>query len=79
MISKELLISFIQKAIPDAKVTVVDKTGTLDHFSIKVVSDVFTGKSMLDQHRLIYQALNEPMKNGRIHAIEITTETSNGH
>ena len=78
MITKESLISYIHKAIPGAQVTVVDKTGTLDHFGIRVVSDVFRGMAMLDRHRLIYQALNEPMRDGRIHAIEIKTETLNG-
>ena len=78
MISKEALIGFIQKAIPDAQVTVVDRTGTLDHFGIQIVSDVFRGLALLDRHRLIYQSLNEPMRDGRIHAIEIKTETLNG-
>ena len=78
MISKEALIGFIQKAIPGAQVTVFDKTGTLDHFGIQVVSDMFKGMTLLDRHRLIYQALSEPMRDGRIHAIEINTKTLNG-
>ncbi len=78
MISKESLISYIQKAMPDARVTVVDRTGTLDHFSIRVVSDVFKDKSLLDRHRLIYDALKEPMQDGRIHALEIKAETMRG-
>lgn len=78
MISKESLISYIQKAMPDARVTVVDRTGTLDHFSIRVVSDVFKDKSLLDRHRLIYDALREPMQDGRIHALEIKAETPSG-
>ena len=78
MISKESLIGYIQKAIPDATVSVVDRTGTLDHFSIKVVSDVFKGQLLLDRHRLVYQALSEPMRDGRIHAVEITAETTIG-
>ena len=78
MITKESLTSYIQKSIPDAKVSVVDRTGTLDHFSVRVVSDAFQGKSLLDRHRLVYQALSEPMRDGRIHAVEITAETNNG-
>ena len=78
MISKESLIGYIQKAIPDAAVTVIDRTGTLDHFSIRVVSDVFRGKSLLDRHRMIYDAVKEPMQDGRIHALEIKAETTSG-
>ncbi|MCI0530049.1 MAG: BolA family transcriptional regulator [Nitrospira sp.] len=78
MISKESLTSYIQKAIPDAAVTVTDRTGTLDHFSIRVVSDGFKGKSLLDRHRMIYDAVKEPMQDGRIHALEIKAETTSG-
>ncbi len=75
MISNESLVGYIKKTIPDALVSVVDRTGTMDHFMIRVVSDAFKGKSLLDRHRLVYQALNEPMSDGRIHAIEIQAQT----
>jgi stress-induced morphogen len=78
MISEETLRSFIRSAIPDASVTVTDRTGTMDHFSIRVVSNLFKGKNLLDRHRLIYDALGEPMKDGRIHALEIKAETADG-
>jgi stress-induced morphogen len=78
MISKESLVGYIQKALPDAQVTVVDRTGTLDHFSVRVVSDTFKGKSLLDRHRMVYDAVKEPMQDGRIHALEIKAETLNG-
>ena len=75
MITPEALAGYIQTALSDAKVTVTDRTGTLDHFMIRVVSSGFQGKNLLDRHRLIYQALNEPMKDGRIHAVEIKAVT----
>jgi stress-induced morphogen len=75
MIHKEVLIDHIKKAIPDASVSVVDRTGTMDHFMIRVVSKDFKGKSLLDRHRMIYQALSEPMSDGRIHALEIQAQT----
>jgi stress-induced morphogen len=78
MISEETLRTFIRHAIPDASVTVTDRTGTMDHFSIRVVSNMFKGKNLLDRHRLIYDALGEPMKDGRIHALEIKAETADG-
>jgi len=78
MISNESLTGYVRKALPDAAVSVTDRTGTMDHFSIRVVSDLFRGKNLLDRHRLIYDALGEPMRDGRIHALEIKAETTDG-
>jgi stress-induced morphogen len=64
--------------MPDASVSVTDRTGTMDHFSILVISDAFKGKNLLDRHRLVYEALAEPMKDGRIHALEIKADTKDG-
>lgn len=75
MIMEEALIGFIQKVLPDATVGVTDRTGTMDHFMIRVVSAGFKEKGLLERHRLIYGALEEPMKDGRIHAVEIKALT----
>jgi len=76
MISNDSLAAYIKKTIPDASVSVIDRTGTMDHFIVRVVSVAFKGKSLLDRHRLVYQALNEPMSDGRIHALEIQAQTN---
>ena len=78
MISTETLTTYIQQRMPDASVAVTDRTGTMDHFSIRVISDAFKGKNLLDRHRLVYEALAEPMKDGRIHALEIKADTKDG-
>ncbi len=78
MITQENLTKYILVNMPDAQVEVSDKTGTMDHLNVKVVSDVFKGKNLLDRHRMIYQALDEPMKDGRIHALELTAVTHEG-
>ncbi|HEX9757778.1 MAG TPA: BolA family protein [Nitrospiria bacterium] len=78
MITEDSLAAYIKKAIPDANVYIADKTGVMDHFLIQVVSDVFKGKNMLDCHRLVYGALKEPMQDGRVHAVEIKTQTRSG-
>ncbi len=75
MITAETLTEYIRRAMPDAAVTMIDKTGTLDHLKVVVVSDAFRDRNLLDRHRLIYQALDEPMKDGRIHALELTART----
>jgi stress-induced morphogen len=74
MIPAETVRAYIQKAMPDAMVTVTDTTGTMDHLNVRVISNVFTGKNLLDRHRMIYQALDEPMKDGRIHALELSAK-----
>jgi stress-induced morphogen len=79
MISGETLTDYIRRAMPDASVAVTDRTGTMDHLMVRVVSDAFKGKNLLDRHRMVYQALDEPMKDGRIHALEIKAETSDGN
>ncbi|MHB8481673.1 MAG: BolA/IbaG family iron-sulfur metabolism protein [Nitrospiria bacterium] len=75
MISQEAITSFIHKMMPDAVVEVVDRTGTMDHFQVSIISTGFKGKNLLDRQRFVYQALNEPMKDGRIHALEIKSYT----
>jgi stress-induced morphogen len=75
MITPDALTSYIRRAMPDARVTVADRTGTMDHLTVRVVSAAFAGKTLLDRHRMIYQALDEPMKDGRIHALELTAAT----
>ncbi len=78
MITPETVTEYVQKVLTDARVVVSDRTGTMDHLNVRVVSDAFKGKNVLDRHRLIYQALDEPLKDGRIHALELTAETPDG-
>ena len=77
MITNDVLTQYIRQSLPDATVTVTDKTGTMDHLMVKIVSEQFQGKNLLDRHRMIYQALDVPMKDGRIHALELTAVTTN--
>ena len=78
MITPEVLTEYVRKSMPDAAVTVTDRTGTMDHLKVTVVSEAFQGKNLLDRHRLIYQSLDVPMKDGRIHALEIKADTPDG-
>ncbi|GKS59513.1 BolA family transcriptional regulator [Nitrospira sp.] len=75
MITPDALTNHVRMSLPDAIVTVSDKTGTMDHLKVVVVSSHFSGKSLLDRHRMIYQALDAPLKDGRIHALELTAKT----
>ena len=75
MITAEAVTTYIRQVFPDAAVTVIDKTGTQDHLIVRVTSIGFVDKNLLDRHRMVYQALAVPMKDGRIHALEITATT----
>jgi stress-induced morphogen len=75
MINDDAVTAYIRALLPDAIVRVIDKTGTKDHLMVKVTSRLFQDKTLLDRHRTVYQALAAPMRDGRIHALEITATT----
>jgi stress-induced morphogen len=55
-------------------VQVRDLTGTADHYNVRIVSGGFAGMAPLDRHRLVYKAVSEAMKDGRLHALEIRAD-----
>ena len=70
----ERLENLLRDAFPDAgEVVVEDRTGGGDHFQVIVASDRFAGLSLLDQHRLVNEALAEPLRDGTIHELRIKT------
>ncbi len=62
----------IREAIPDAEVTIRDLAGDGDHFAANVVSAQFRGKSRVQQHQMVYAALQGRM-GGALHALALTT------
>jgi stress-induced morphogen len=75
MIPPAEIEKLITQALPDARVAITDLTGTMDHYSVEVVSAGFDGRNPLDRRRLMHAALNGPMGDGRIHALELKTRT----
>jgi stress-induced morphogen len=70
----ERLTGLLHTAFPDAsEVEVIDRTGGGDHFHVTVVDAGFGGLSLVAQHRLVYDALAEPLRDGTIHELRITT------
>ena len=68
------LQTLLGEAFPDAQaVDVVDRTGGGDHFHVTVVSTRFEGLALLEQHRLVNEALADPLRDGTIHELRITT------
>ena len=73
----EHLDGLLRQAFPDAsEVFVVDRTGTGDHFQTVVASPRFDGLSLVEQHRLVYDALAEPLAEGTIHQLRIKAKGS---
>lgn len=67
----------IREAIPDAKVTIEDLRGDGDHYAAHVVSAAFKGKSRVQQHQMVYQALKGRM-GGELHAMALQTSVPEG-
>ena len=70
--TKEEITDLIIKSIPDAIVTIEDLRGDGDHYAAYVTSEAFRGKSRVQQHQLVYQALQGAM-GGQLHALALHT------
>ena len=64
--------ALIKSGLPDARVTVEDLAGDGDHYAATVVSETFRGKSRVQQHQLVYAALQGRM-GGALHALALQT------
>ena len=62
----------IKEAFPDAEVTITDLAGDNDHYAAMVVSSAFKGKSRVQQHQMVYDALKGRM-GGVLHALSLQT------
>lgn len=62
----------IRDALPDAEVIITDLAGDGDHYAAKVTSSAFAGKSRVQQHQLVYNALKGNM-GGVLHALQLET------
>jgi len=78
MIDNNSLTTLIRTGIPDAEVQIYDRTGTMDHFNVTVRSREFAGRTLIEQHQLVYGTLRDALKDGRVHAVELKTIISEG-
>jgi stress-induced morphogen len=73
----EPLRAILAQAFPDAdELDVLDRTGTGDHFQVSIASTRFDGLPLVEQHRLVYDALAAPLADGTIHELRIRTKGS---
>ena len=68
----EEIKSLIQEAIPDAEIDIKGLAGDDNHYSATIKSGLFTGKSKINQHKIVYKALKGKMGN-ELHALELNT------
>ena len=67
----------IKEALPDASVKIEDLAGDGNHYSATITSSQFSGKSKIEQHKLVYASLKGKMGN-ELHALAIKTKEKNG-
>ena len=68
----EEIRNLIKEAMPDAEITIRDLAGDGNHYSATIKSKIFTGKSKIEQHKLVYKALKGKMGN-ELHALALNT------
>jgi stress-induced morphogen len=74
MTATERLETLLRDSFPEAsELAVEDRTGGGDHFQVTVSSGRFDGLSLVEQHRLVYDALSAPLADGSIHELRIKT------
>ena len=71
----EEIKKLIKASIPDAEVSIEDLAGDENHYSATIKSKIFSGKSKIEQHQLVYNALNGKMGN-ELHALALKTTES---
>ena len=68
----EEIKKLIKASIPDAEISIEDLAGDENHYSATIKSKIFSGKSKIEQHKLVYNALNGKMGN-ELHALALKT------
>ena len=77
MLDPDKVRALLDAGFPGAEIELVDLTGTQDHYQARIVSAAFAGKSLIEQHQLVYRALGDAMA-GPIHALALRTYTPEG-
>ncbi len=69
--------NLIKEALPDATIDIQDLAGDGNHYSATIVSSQFSGKSKIEQHKMVYNSLKGKMGN-ELHALAIKTKEKDG-
>jgi stress-induced morphogen len=71
--SVQVLENLLRDAFPDAEIRIDDLAGDGDHYAATVVTEAFRGKSRVEQHKMVYDALKGQM-GGALHALALKTK-----
>lgn len=76
-ISAEKIRELIKKKFPQADIEIIDTAGDSNHYSATITAQEFKGLSRVEQHKLVYKALEGAMdgSNGILHALALQTKT----
>ena len=74
MFSADRIKQILEDTLPDCEAIVIDDVGDHEHFTARVTSSAFEGKSLVQQHQLVYGALGDHMRSD-IHALALKTFT----
>lgn len=69
--------ALIKEAFPDAQITIQDLAGDGDHYAAQITSAAFKGKNRVQQHQMVYKALQGRMGN-ELHALALQTSVPDG-
>jgi stress-induced morphogen len=73
MVDAETIIGRIKTQLPTAEIKARDLTGGGDHWQLTIKATEFKGKSLIEQHQMVYKALGEMMRQ-EIHALSLDTK-----
>jgi stress-induced morphogen len=73
MVTPEFVAARIRAALPDARVEVGCDDDNPDHLFARVESGAFAGKTLVQQHQLVYAALQDKLSTGELHALRLQT------
>lgn len=65
----------IESLAPGTRAKMVDLTGTQDHWQAQIISPAFEGKSMLEQHRMVFALFEREVASNEVHALTLKTYT----
>lgn len=72
---KQLILEDFNNKFSDKDLEVIVETSDEYHFAVKVISDSFENKKLIERQRMIYSALGDKFATGEIHALSIKTFT----
>ena len=75
-ISAEKIRELIRSKFPQAEIEIIDTAGDSNHYSATITANEFRGKSRVEQHKMVYKALEGAMdgSNGILHALALQTK-----